>query len=863
MPTASSNTSPASTGRPEPVVRALAWRSVSARKGRALLNGLGIVLGVALFFSVLSLSKTIVSTFDELFSSAYGKIDLTVAAGANGQGSLPESLLGRVQRIDGVADAVPAVSSMMSMVSRGQGAPSQKDQVYVTGSRPDDPDLAGHKLLSGKQDVTGNQIQLDSGWAESHGLTVGETVRFATATGVHRFVVSGIFQLGEGVQFGGQGFAAIDIATARRVFDIPKGYSEIDLTVEDGRSIAAVKHEIEAIVADGTEVNTPSEIADAINSQIQGFNIILYFFAAMSLFVGGFLILNSFNMTVAQRLREIGMLRTLGSSRKLIRRMILIEAVILGVIGALVGILVGLILTKLMVALVSSIGFPMGRIRFPAAAFIVAPILGVFATLLGALRPAIRASRIPPIQAVLVEHRVKPLRLGRRLASGGALTLLGLAGVFVLAASSDTPPPVVMAGALGVIFLFSGVILLGPVLVPTLVRALARPLRIPSPFAARFAADSARSNPTRTAATASGLMIGIALVAAIGTLGSSFIGSISDTIDKELKNDFTIQPRTAQGGPQPMLAEKALTQIRALPATGRATGMRMALLSRGQTKNQMLVSVDPAAQSDFTSPKYSPGAVDDVNAALAAGEATVPQSFAKSQNLRVGQRIEVVGPRQSRKLKIAALVEGAAADAGSIVVSHETFEQLTGIEGYSQILVIAKSPDQRAALGSQIDNLLARDYPAFQSLSNQQVKQQIKDQMNQVFAIFYVIMAIAILVSLLGVVNTLLMSVLERTREIGLLRAIGTTRWQVRRMILAESLLITAAGAVLGVIVGMALGWAFVRGIASVGDGVAFHPPIGVIFGVALLTVIAGVLASLAPARRAARMNVIESLSYE
>lgn len=443
------------------------------------------------------------------------------------------------------------------------------------------------------------------------------------------------------------------------------------------------------------------------------------------------------------------------------------------------------------------------------------------------------------------------------------MTALGLAGVFVLASSEDTPPPVVLAGALGVFFLFTGVIALGPVVVPVLVRAFAAPLRLPAPLAARFAGDSARANPARTAATASGLMIGVALVAAIGSLGSSFIGSVSETIDNELKTDFTIQSRLAQGGPQQLLAEHALAEVRELPAAGKATGLRMTMLSKGVAEGAMLVSVDPAVQGEFMSPKYSPGAVPDVNAALAAGQATVPQEFAKAHGLRVGDRIAVYGPGATERLKIAALAEGAAANASAIVVSHETFERVFGIKGYSQIYAIAADADQRTALGKQINALLARDYPAFEALSNEEVKQQVKDQINQVFAIFYVIMAIAILVSLLGVVNTLLMSVLERTRELGLLRAIGTTRWQIRRMVVAESLLITAAGATLGVIVGLMLGWAFVRGISSANAGVEFHPPVGVIFGVALLAVVAGVFASLPPARRAARMNVIESLSYE
>lgn len=845
------------------MTRSLAWRSIRARKGRALLNGLGIVLGVALFFAVLSLSKTIVSTFDELFSSVYGETNLVITAGANGQGTLEETLLGKVRATDGVEVAVPTVSSTIAHVKNAQATPGQKDQVFVAGVSPSEPDLSGATTVAGTGDVVPGQLQLDSGWAEDNDLQVGDSARFATAAGVKKFKISGIVRLGSGVKFGGQGFGATDIKTARRVFDIPRGYSEIDVKVATDRDVATVRKSIEQAMPKGVEVNTPNDIADEINSQIQGFSVLLYFFAAMSLFVGGFLILNSFNMTVAQRLREIGMLRTLGASRTLVRRMIMIEALLLGVIGSLVGLALGLLLTKLMVAMVSNVGFPIGAVRFPPAGFIIAPLLGIFATMLGALRPAVRASRVPPIQAVLVEHRATQLRHGRRLITGVVLTVLGLLGVFTLASSSDTPPLVIAAGVLGVIFLFSGVILLGPVIVPWLVRLLAWPLTKARPVEGRVSADNARSNPNRTASTASGLMIGVALVAAIGSIGSSYIGTISDGLDKALKTDFTVQPRGAQGGPQPTLAESALGQVRALPATGAATGVKTTYLTDGIAKNMLLFAVDPKLQPRFTAPEFTPGSAAEPYAALARGQLFVPESFAKQKQLVVGDVLELEGPRGLEKLRIAALTKGESIEATSLVASLATLERLFGIQGYTNILAVAKDAGRRAVLGRQLDALLADQYPMFQSLSNAEVKAQVKQQMNQVFAIFYVIMLVAILVSLLGVINTLLMSVLERTREIGLIRAIGASRRQTRAMITAESLLITTAGSILGLVVGMALGWAFVRGISAGQGDVSFHPPVAVIFIVALLSVLAGAMAAIVPARRAARLNVIEALSYE
>ncbi|MBI5310781.1 MAG: FtsX-like permease family protein [Actinobacteria bacterium] len=844
------------------MIRALAWRSVTSRKLRAILNGLGIVLGVALIFSVLSLSRTIVTTFDELFSSVYGQTDLIVS-GADYAGTVDESLLEKVRAVDGVDIAVPSISSIVTLIPKDGSKPGQDDQINVTGVNPGDEDLSGSQSVAGRGIEKGHEIALDESFAERKGIDVGDAIDVSAQTGLETFKVVELVRFGEGLDFGGQGFGAVPLDVARKVFAQPTGYGEIDIALKPGANMTDVRNELEGLVDEGTEVRTPSDISDDINSQIQGFNIILYFFSAMSLFVGGFLILNSFNMTVAQRMREIGMLRTLGGSRRMIARMFLLEAVLLGLIGSLLGIVLGLLLTKLMVSLVGNVGLPIGEVKYPPSAFIAAPVLGIAATLFGALRPALRAGRVPPIEAVLSEHRAKPLKMTRRLIAGSVLVALGLAGVFTLASSTEAPTPVVMAGAFGVIFLFSGVIMLGPVVVPALVRVLSWPLRKLTPIEGRLAADSSRGNPVRTASTASGLMIGIALVAAIGSLGSSFIGSVSDDLDRELKTDFIVQPSVfGGGGPQATISPDAADEIAALPGAKTVSGTRGIFLSTGYGKNYFAMGLDPATHAEFSSPDYvnDGAAVDD---ALATDSVTLPEALAKAKDTKVGDTIELKGPRSSKRLKVAAIQKGNSIEAQSIVMSNDNFFAIYGVEGYSQILVIAESEAARPQLQKSINTLVKREYPAFEALSNEQVKEQMKDQINQVFAIFYVIMAVAIIVSLLGVVNTLLMNVLERTREIGVLRAIGSGRWQVRRIIIQESLLLTSAGAVLGLIVGMALGYAFVKGIDASSGGVGFHPPVGVIFAVALLAVIFGVIAALLPARRAAKMNVIEAVSYE
>jgi putative ABC transport system permease protein len=848
------------------LIRSLAWRSVTARKLRAALNGAGIVLGVALIFGVISLSNTIVSTFDDLISSVYGSTDVIVS-GKDSQGTVDEPVLEKVKKVNGVENATGTVQATMTLIGKdGKAGTKQTDQINTAGIVPSDPDLTGSKLIAGRGVQSGNELEIDESFAAANGLSPGETIKVATPTGVKEFKVVGTRRFGDGLDFGGQGFAAIPQATARDAFDIKKGYSEITVQTTNSADTGAVKKNIKKLAGDGIEVNTPNERSDEINQQLQSFSVFLYFFAGMALFAGAYLILNSFNMTVAQRLREIGMLRTLGGSRRQITRMILIEALFLGILGSLFGVLIGLGLSQLLAEMVKGFGFPLGSIKYPVAAFIAAPIVGLIATIVGALRPAIKAGRIPPIQAVLSQHNVQPLRLGRRIVTGTVMILLGLTGVFILASSSSTPPGVALAGMLGVIFLFTGVIRIGPAIVPPLVRLLAWPLRKFAPIEARLSADSAKANPVRTASTSSGLMIGIALVAAIGTLGSSFIGSMSDDLDKELKNDFTVQPRNFSpgAGPQQTISKRAVNEIARLPGAKTTSGNRVLWVTGGfEGSDYQAYGLDPKTHLQFTTPDYKGGTPEAVNQKLANGQVTILEQLAKAKKVGVGDTIKLKGAGGSGAFKIAATTTSNSLEGQSIAMSNENFERIFGIPGYSQIQVLAASSEARAGLEKQINGLLGKQYPTFEVLSNEQIKQLIKDQINRFFSLFYVIMMIAIIVSLLGVVNTLLMNVLERTREIGVLRAIGSSRWQVRRLIVQESLLLTSAGAVMGLAVGMSLGYAFVKGISSQSINATFHPPLAVIFGVAFLAILFGLIAAVLPARRAAKMNIIEAVSYE
>lgn len=848
------------------MIWALAWRDVVTHKSRTALNTLGIVLGVGLIFSVVALSVTLVGSFESLYGSIYGKTDLVVS-GPNGNGTVKRNVLAKVRSQPGVKVATANVAAVLSIVRGESAGTRQTDQINARGVDPAEPDLSGATILQGRRIRSGDELNIDSDFAKRHKLEPGDRLRLATPAGKRRLRVVGITRYGSGIQFGGQGFATLPIARARKLFEIDRNFSEIAVQLDSQARASIVKPRLKRKLGRRLDVKTPGEKSADADAQLRAFNVILYFFAAMSLFVGAYLILNSFNMTVAQRLRDIGMLRTVGGSARQVVRMILLEASVLGAFGAVVGLFAGLILTRIMVSVVQAFSFPIGAVRYPAIAFVLAPLAGFGAAMVGALRPALRAGRIPAIRAVLTEHSATSINTGRRLLAAAVMIPLGLAGVFKLAAASVIPPMTTFAGIAGIVCLLVGVVLVAPAVIPAMVRVLALPLGFVSEVDARFSADNTRANPLRTAATASGLMIGVALVAAIGSLGSSLIGSISDQLDRHIKSDYVVQPNDfRQGGigSKTTISRKTVIRIGEVPGVRVATGTKLLYVPRGfRGSDYQALGFDTAKRAQVVNLNYVAQQNRAVLKKVARGQVTIGGQLKRGRRLKAGQTIKLRGADGVKKVKIAGVVSGSSVEDQAIGMSYKTFRKIYGDSAYTQVQVVADSKDARDAVGLRLRRLLREDHPDLTSLSSAAVKQQVEDQTNQIFSIFYVIMLVAIIVSLLGVANTLLISVLERTREIGVMRAIGSNRSQVRRVITGEGVLLTIAGALLGLVVGLAIGYAFVRGIASDLPGVTFRPPTTIIFAVAVASVLFGLIAAVMPAYRASKMNVIEAIGYE
>lgn len=547
------------------------------------------------------------------------------------------------------------------------------------------------------------------------------------------------------------------------------------------------------------------------------------------------------------------------------------EALALAVVGCLAGLGLGAGLAVLLVKAMQGFGMPVASVEFSALAVVGALVTGVVATLAGATWPAVRGARVPPIQAMLGQHAGP--RRGPRLRRAVVGVLLFVPGMAVggLFWFGDTAQGGLL-GAIGGIgstmVMLLGMVLLAPFVVLPLVRAMARPLRRVMPAEGRLAADAALSNPSRTAATAATLLVALSVVVVNATVASSFVGSIRSELDQRLSRDLTVQPLDYQdyGPPQAAISTALRQRIAAMPETAAVARRRALYLQTlpGSSSDGLIIAYDPYEYERVDRLEYTGAPRAAILRGLAAGGVAPAKSFAQTQGLHVGERLTLEGASGVRSAPIVGLADTLDGGGHALVVSLRTMAGVYGVRTDAQLAVKARSAEDRAPLAQRVDALLAREYPGLEALSNAELKDRTTDAINQQFGFFNAIVAIAVLVGMLGIVNTLTMSVLERTREIGVLRALGASRWRVRRTMADESLLISLAGTLAGMAAGLLVAFVWVVGMReSTFPGLSLRLPTGTLIGIAVLGVVIGVLAALLPARRAARLDPLTALRYE
>jgi putative ABC transport system permease protein len=849
----------------------LALRQLRTRPLRSALTAFGVVLGVGMVFGVLLLVGTIRATFDEVIDSAWGETDL-IAMG-EGSGTMAEDTLDRIKEVDGVRQAAGMVGGMFTRLEAdGTPVTGNKGQMLIAGYETKGYQPYDFRLVEGRRIAHGREIMVEQNWARDRGYDVGDRVRVAGPTGRTELPIIGIFKLTSSLNVGGLGYAAMPLPAARRVFGQPRGWMQISIAAMDRGEVGALKQRVERVVGNGANVQTPGEVSDQVSEQLAGLNVVLYFFSGVALFVGGFLILNSFNMTVLQRMRELGMLRTLGASRAMATGSVLTEALVIGAVGTALGLALGLGLASGLISLMRGMDVPVGTLDVSASAAITAAVIGIVVTLLGAFWPAHRAGRVSPIRAVVGNPQVRTKASKRRLAVALVLFVPGLwfGGSFWFGGASETGGVAAYGGILMTMAMFAGMAIAAPFVILPVIRWLAVPVRRVLPTGGRLAADSLLSNPLRTAATAVALTIGLSVVVVNSSMSASFVGTIEDQVDKAFARDFTVQAQgfTIEQGGGPGVPRSVQKAIEAMPQVGTVAPLRAMPLDLPAVKSGaeqgIAIGVDPARQPKVDGTEFQGVSQSAAYAGLERGGVLLGRGYARRAELERGDTLELVGPAGRRRAEVVGIIDAIGAMAGmEMRLSLDTMKRVYGNYQPAELAVEARSADARPALETKIAALLDRKYPNLEMQSAADAKQEVSDEINRTFNMFNAIVIIAIIVSLLGVINTLAMSVIERTREIGVLRALGASRWQVRSTMLDESLMITVAGSLIGVAAGTLIGFTWLRGVDDVLPGMTFHFPGPIVIAVAIAAVVLGVIAAILPARRAARLKVIEALAYE
>ena len=850
-------------------MRSIVLRGLLGRKLRTVLTAFAIILGIATISGTFVLTDSISHAFKTIFSSIYAGTDASItgksAVSASSTSDLPpfdQSLLDKVKALPDVDGAIGGVADIANLIG-------SNGKVITFGPAPHlgfsvDPAQARFNSLS-LVDGTwpkAHEVVIDRSTARKKHIHVGETIRVEAQGSAQPFKVSGLVRFGtSNLDIGAATLAGFDLPTAQSLFGKVGKLDQIRVARKQGVTEAALLKEIREILPPQTQVRSGASQAETDASDTNSFTSFLQkfllSFGFIALFVGAFVIANSLSITITQRTREFATLRTLGASRRQIMRSVLLESFIIGATASVIGLFLGLALAKLLFWIFGVAGFtlPNTGLLFKPRTVVFSLVVGIVVTMIASFRPARRATRVPPIAAVREGATLPPGRFARfRPVGSASLAGLGFAALaFGLFGASGTGSILAFMG-IGALLVFVGVALF----TPQVVRPIANVLGVPGDRIAGapgvLARENATRNPQRTGSTAAALMIGLTLVTLVTMLATSIRASFFGAVDKIFIADYAV---TAENNFD--LIPRAIgNQLRHTPGVHDVVGVRVGDM-RIFGSRTTLSAVDRGGSRVFKL-DWTAGSQSSLDTIGPTGAIT-DKDYAKKHHLTLGSPVQVLVPSgQKPVFHIIGIFDppsGGSPFNGPLVVSSEKFDRLY-TPPQDQFVFFNVDGGPSKANNAKLDQDL-KGFPNAKVQDRGEFKKNQAAFIGTILNILYVLLALSVLVSLFGIVNTLVLTIFERTRELGMLRAIGMTRWQVRSMIALESVVTALIGAVMGIALGIVLSVLLIVRV----DFLVLSWPVVSLIVFAIVAMFAGIVAAIFPAQRAARLNVLEALQYE
>jgi putative ABC transport system permease protein len=842
-----------------------------ARKFRLVATALAVTLGVAFMAGTLVLTDTLGNTFNDLSAGVYKGTDAAVRATAVFNGPqltgeqrplISASLVRTLGRVPGVAAVEGSAFGYTRLIGKNgkalgnpaAGAPT------LGGNWNKVAQLNPFHLVAGHAPQAANQVVIDRKSARDGHLWIGDTTTVIVRGPPQHVRIVGIIGFGAADSPGGASVVLFPTPIAQRLVAAPGKFTSILFVAKSGVSQQQLVSNLRSALPHGLEALTGAaltkETQDSFQKALSFFNTFLLIFAVIALLVGAFMIFNTFSITVAQRTRENGLLRAVGASKRQVLGSVLLEALAVGIIASLIGLAAGVAVAAGLKAMLDALGFglPGGGIVFSTRTILVSGLAGLAVTIFAAVSPARKAAKVPPV-AAMQEVAAGSTGYGskQRVMVGTAILALGIAALFT-GLFGHVASAIIVVGA-GALLVFFGVSVLGRTVSLPLSRAVGAPLPRLRGVTGQLARQNAMRNPKRTAASASALMIGVGLVGFITILASSTTASVNSTIDRTFAGDIVVDSGGGlMGGVDPGLAR----QLNKLPQVSAATGVGIGA-AEISGKVEQIAAVDPATAGQIFDVSPVHGSI----AALGRNGIAVYKDVATADHLKLGSAVSVLFKDTGRQTLRVALIYGDAVAAPSprYFLGTPAFDANFTIRYDSQVFV-KKAPTVTTAAALAAVRKIANRYSGTTVMDQTAYKQARAKTIQQELALVYALLALAILIALLGIGNTLALSIFERTRELGVLRAVGMTRKQLRATIRWESVIIALQGTFLGLLIGVFFGWALVLAMKNQGITVFSVPVVSLIVVVALAA-LAGLVAAIPPSRRAAKLNILKAVVSE